>query len=200
MHPNVLTCHTIVLCNRVFEHILSTPATINLSRQVTARYPGTVDKELALAFPSLLFAWESGTSDVANLSQRQKHRVGIGRLWSKPKHSLALLQTQPAGAVRLQTDGMIPFNNRFVFCIPRTVPRSDRCPGKPPDVRGCQIFPRGGQLLCFRVHINDRIWKVTWNCFLFRDLEKSKSRPVTSMSRLRLVKPDAIYESQVLLI
>lgn len=52
MNPNVLhtflAYHTLVLCNRVFEHILSTPATINLSRQVTAGYPGTVGEELDL--------------------------------------------------------------------------------------------------------------------------------------------------------
>lgn len=141
MHPNVLTCHTIVLCNRVFEHILSTPATINLSRQVTARYPGTVDKELALAFPSLLFAWESGTSDVANLSQRQKHRVGIGRLWSKPKHSLALLQTQPAGAVRLQTDGMIPFNIGLSSAFPELSRRVIDAQGSHPMCEAARYFP-----------------------------------------------------------
>ena len=62
MCPNVLHTflphHTVVLCNRTFEHMLSTLATINLSRQVTARCPGTVDKGLDLASPELLFPRE----------------------------------------------------------------------------------------------------------------------------------------------
>lgn len=141
MHPNVLTCHTIVLCNRMFEHILSTPATINLSRQVTARYPGTVDKELALAFPKLLFAWESGTSDVANLSQRQKNHLGIGRQWSKPKHSLAPLHTQPAGAVSLQTYEMIPFHIGLSPAFPELSSRVIDAQRSHPMCEAARFFP-----------------------------------------------------------
>lgn len=49
------------------------------------------------------------------------------------------------------------------------------------------------------IESDNSLEKVTWNYFIFRDLEKLESRPIRSISRLRYVKSNAIDEGQVLI-
>lgn len=49
------------------------------------------------------------------------------------------------------------------------------------------------------IESDNSLEKVTWNYFIFRDLEKLESRPIRSISRLRHVKSNAIDEGQVLI-
>lgn len=51
----------------------------------------------------------------------------------------------------------------------------------------------------YMIDSDSSLEKVTWSYFIFRDLEKPKSRPITSISRSRHVKSNAIYEGQVLI-
>lgn len=49
------------------------------------------------------------------------------------------------------------------------------------------------------IESDNSLEEVTWNYFIFRDLEKPESRPIRSISRQRHVKSNAIDEDQVLI-